>query len=138
MSGKWYENGLCFFCKKCGNCCTGAPGYVWLKGDEALKIAGYIGMDVEEFMLTKARLVRSRYSLKELKSGDCIFFQRESVRCDIYEVRPVQCRTFPFWEELLLKQSFWEKTGEDCPGINQRDFHSFEEIERVLLSNEES
>ena len=27
MSEPWYQDGLQFRCTRCGNCCTGAPGY---------------------------------------------------------------------------------------------------------------
>ena len=38
---EWYKGGLCFSCKQCGACCSGAPGYVWLEDAEADAIAEY-------------------------------------------------------------------------------------------------
>ena len=33
-SDAWYaEEGLAFECTGCGDCCTGAPGYVWVIRD---------------------------------------------------------------------------------------------------------
>ena len=31
-SPEWYRDGLRFECTRCGACCTGAPGYVWVTG----------------------------------------------------------------------------------------------------------
>ena len=30
----WYKDGLGFQCTQCGDCCTGAPGYVWINAAE--------------------------------------------------------------------------------------------------------
>ena len=30
----WYAAGLQFGCTECGNCCAGAPGYVWISTEE--------------------------------------------------------------------------------------------------------
>ena len=38
MAGKkndvWYSEGLRFECSQCGDCCTGAEGYVWVNQAE--------------------------------------------------------------------------------------------------------
>ena len=35
----WYRDGLAFTCTRCGACCTGAPGYVWVDADEIAALA---------------------------------------------------------------------------------------------------
>ena len=37
----WYDAGLKFQCTRCGACCTGAPGYVWVNGEEIARLAAY-------------------------------------------------------------------------------------------------
>ncbi len=48
MSEPWFEDGLRFRCTRCGNCCTGAPGYVWVNDEELSAIADFRGETVEE------------------------------------------------------------------------------------------
>ncbi len=45
----WFEQGLKFSCKGCGDCCTGAPGYVWVNKAEIAAMSAAIGIDVAEF-----------------------------------------------------------------------------------------
>ncbi len=46
----WYKDGLRFKCTQCGDCCTGAPGYVWVNQAEIEGIAAELGeSDVEAF-----------------------------------------------------------------------------------------
>ena len=46
----WYADGLKFRCTQCGDCCTGAPGFVWVNQEEIEAIAATIGMsDIEQF-----------------------------------------------------------------------------------------
>ena len=41
----WYAAGLRFRCRRCGACCTGAPGYVWLEPADVAAIAPSLGME---------------------------------------------------------------------------------------------
>ena len=38
-SEPWYTDGLKFTCSGCGDCCTGAPGYVWVNKQEVSALA---------------------------------------------------------------------------------------------------
>ena len=119
MSGPWFQEGLKFACTGCGDCCTGAPGYVWVNKAEVAALAGAIGIDVSEFERRYVRKVGIRKSLIEWGNGDCIFFHGESRTCQVYDVRPRQCRTWPFWPSNLASPATWEDTGERCPGCNR-------------------
>eukprot|EP00571_Detonula_confervacea_P017134 CAMPEP_0172312994 /NCGR_PEP_ID=MMETSP1058-20130122/19059_1 /TAXON_ID=83371 /ORGANISM="Detonula confervacea, Strain CCMP 353" /LENGTH=180 /DNA_ID=CAMNT_0013026569 /DNA_START=203 /DNA_END=745 /DNA_ORIENTATION=- len=41
------------------------------------------------------------------KEGACVFLDPVG-KCGIYDVRPVQCSTYPFWPSLLESQEDWE------------------------------
>ena len=117
MSGKpWYHEGLRFQCTGCGNCCTGQPGYVWVNKGEIEALAGAVGLAVPEFEETFVRRVGRRRSLKELPNGDCVLFDSLTRRCRVYEVRPRQCCTWPFWESNVRGPEDWEETCRVCPG----------------------
>jgi Fe-S-cluster containining protein len=126
----WYQDGLRFECTNCGDCCTGAPGVVWVTKDELAAIARLRGeTDVEVFEEKYARRVGVRRSLREFPNGDCVFFDSTARCCQIYEVRPRQCRTWPFWDSNLRTPEAWQATGEACPGCNKGRLHLVDEIE---------
>lgn len=112
----WYAEGLKFKCTECGQCCTGAPGYAWVTDEEIEAIAAYLNMTVKEFGKKYLRLVNGRYSLLEKKvSFDCIFLKDK--KCQIYPVRPSQCRTFPWWVHNLATPEHWKEAAKFCEGI---------------------
>ncbi len=123
-SEPWYSEGLQFECTQCGNCCTGAPGYVFVTEDEIEKIGEYIGRDDKWLGPEHLRKInRTRYSLTEdRRNGDCCFLKTtaEGKRtCTIYPVRPLQCRTWPFWDVTLESPQEWKATARGGPGINK-------------------
>lgn len=124
----WYKDGLKFTCTQCGNCCTGAEGFVWVNQEEISQIAEYIGKSVGEMRLEHTRLVGRRISLKEFANGDCTFFDGKTRGCTIYPVRPRQCRTWPFWDSNLETPDDWQEVQKTCPGTGHGNFFSLEEI----------
>jgi len=125
----WYKDGLKFECTRCGNCCTGSPGYVWITPLELHRIAEFLGINDIEFTSRYVRKVKDKTSLIELPNGNCIFYDKG---CTIYPVRPTQCRTFPFWPEILRSAKTWQKEAEECPGMNKGPTISNEEIDALL------
>ena len=93
----WYHEGLRFECTGCGDCCSGEPGFVWVNKAEIQALADAIRVDVAEFERRYVRQVGIRKSLTERPGGDCVFLHAESRTCQVYQQRPRQCRTFPFW-----------------------------------------
>ncbi len=125
----WYRKGLRFECTGCGGCCTGDPGYVWVNQEEVVAIAKFLGLDMAQFECTHVRRVGNRRSLVELSGGDCTFFDNGARRCMIYEVRPRQCRTWPFWASNVATIEAWQETCEACPGAGQGHLIPLAEIE---------
>ena len=129
---KWYRDGLKFTCTQCGNCCSGDPGYVWATKEEIGRISAHLGRKDGWLDPTHVRRVGLRYSLTERAGGDCIFLKRENGKamCSIYPVRPLQCRTWPFWTENLKSQREWNAiAAQKCPGMNTGDRHDLVQIE---------
>jgi Fe-S-cluster containining protein len=124
----WYQNGLRFECQRCGGCCRGEPGYVWVRHGEIAAIARILGLSTSEFMRRYARKVWNDYSLVERENGDCVFWSPEG--CEVYEVRPTQCRTFPFWHEYVRSPEAWEQAAQRCPGVGKGRLYSGAEIAR--------
>ena len=126
----WYKNGLKFKCSGCGDCCTGAPGYVWVTNAEMLQIAELMDLEFESFRNDYTRKIGIRRSLKEFSNGDCVFFDNETRKCDVYEARPRQCRTWPFWDSNLRTPEDWERTCGECPGSGTGKLYQLDEIEK--------
>jgi hypothetical protein len=127
----WYADGLAFECTRCGNCCTGDPGYVWVTDEELAAIAKFLGLPPREVRDLYARKSRGRTTLRERSNGDCVFFDQVK-GCTIYPVRPAQCRTWPFWESNVATPEDWERTCRVCPGSGKGEVIPVEEITRRL------
>lgn len=106
------------FCEECGGkCCTGESGYIWISEDEVVKACEWLNMDMDAFADKYLFRVQDRLSIKEKRFSDgqaCIFFDEEAKNCSIYEVRPTQCRTFPFWEYF---KKHHEEALKECPAL---------------------
>lgn len=126
----WYGEGLRFQCTGCGDCCTGAPGFVWLNKADVAALAEECGLPVEKFEQRYVREVGIRKSLKEFANGDCVFFDNKSRKCQVYNARPRQCRTWPFWDSNLSTPESWAETCEACPGSGKGKLYQLEQIEK--------
>lgn len=112
----WYRDGLRFACTECGQCCTGSPGFVWVDETEIAAMAKQLEISIDLFKRKYLRLRDNRYALAEKKNHDCVFLKEK--KCALYQARPSQCRTFPFWKENLNSEKSWELAAEGCEGIN--------------------
>ncbi|MHC4713633.1 MAG: YkgJ family cysteine cluster protein [Planctomycetota bacterium] len=127
----WFEDGLRFQCTRCGACCRGEPGYVWVTLEEAAAIARAAGMSLRDLQASCLRRVGGRISLIEKADGDCIFW-KDGAGCTVYTARPLQCRTFPFWKENVRSEKAWHHLAERCPGVGHGKRHSADEVRRCL------
>jgi len=131
------KHGLRFKCTQCGECCRGSPGYVWLSRNDIFSIARYLNISEEFFLEMYCMPVSTQYgisySLKEKNDYACIFLDKAS--CSIYPVRPVQCRTYPFWDDILKNEQSWNDEAQWCPGINADQHVLPEAIKDAIIQN---
>jgi uncharacterized protein len=127
----WYAKGLRFECTSCGRCCTGSQGYVWVTFAEAEKLAAHLLLSLQEFGVKYLRSVGTRYALLDQPGGDCIFLRGKV--CSVYEARPRQCRSFPWWPAHLQSAASWAHAAVTCEGIrDDAPVVASEDIERSL------
>ena len=126
-SAPWYKDGLHFECTQCGKCCTGAPGYVWVDDEEVKALSIRLGVSELVFLRDYTRREGNRRSLTEKPNHDCVFYD-DAVGCTVYDQRPRQCRSWPFWDNNLKSERHWQKTVEICPGSGEGRLYTIEEI----------
>ena len=89
-------------------------------------MAACLGLELDAFRERYVRPLGKGRSLVERETEyghDCVFLDRESqpgkAVCSIYEARPTQCRTWPWWPENLASRRAWEATRRrtPCPGM---------------------
>jgi Fe-S-cluster containining protein len=105
---------------------------VWVTNAEIEALAKSLGESVEEFQSRYVRQVGIRKSLIERTNGDCVFFDPVARNCRLYEARPRQCRTWPFWPSNLGTPQRWQETCEACPGCGKGRLVPLEEIQEQL------
>jgi Fe-S-cluster containining protein len=136
----WYQGGLSFECTACGNCCSGPQtGYVWVDDTEIERMSDQLGIaDIEAFERQFVRRIGNRKSLVEYSDGDCILLDPQSRHCLVYESRPSQCRTWPFWSSNLESPQAWGNAAKSCPGCNRGRVYSLNEIGLMVQSRSQT
>jgi len=112
-------SGFRFACTACGRCCTGRGAYyVAATAAEQRRIQRFLGISWRWF--------RRRYVTRDTDGTESLRWNRDrcvfldaSGRCRIYPVRPAQCRTYPFWPELVASPSRWKAEARECEGIGR-------------------
>ena len=90
-------------------------------------MAQLVGLDVPQFLDRFAHRVGGHWTLNEQwnaqqKGYDCVFLRRDAngkSLCSIYQARPTQCRTWPFWPENLKSEKAWQRAAGNCEGMKQ-------------------
>lgn len=135
----WYHNGLRFHCFRCGRCCTGKPGHVWVSGEEVRRLAARLETSVAAFRSRYTRRVtingKRHTSLTEKPNYDCVFFD-PAQGCVVYEDRPRQCRVWPFWRSVVASRQTWADEAENCLGMNHGRRYTAEEIQRLAAGGD--
>ena len=124
---------LQFSCTQCGRCCaTVGDYYVYLTDEESERIRTYLQLSRNWFR--RRYLLRLEDGEQVLASGPderCIFLDTGG-KCRVYGVRPAQCRTYPFWPELVGNATAWNREARRCEGINRGRVVTISKIRRFL------
>lgn len=131
----WYLDGLYFKCTGCGHCCAKEPGAVFLSKEEVSAFAKGLKITEKEFLELYTRKLHGKVALKEEANFDCVFLKEG--KCTVYNLRPKQCRTYPFWPELLRSEKEWVSEKSRCEGLDHPDgeYYSFNQIRELMKSS---
>lgn len=125
---KFYARGLHFECTGCGDCCKLGGGYVYPSLEDVGFAARHLDMSIQTFTDTYMHLHEGQWVFNNA-GNNCIFYGEHG--CTIYDARPIQCRTYPFWKANLKSKYRWKMIEEECEGVGQGRLYSYEEIEGI-------
>ena len=100
--------------------CRGSSGFVFISRSDCLAMAEHLKISEIEFLDRYTRIVDSQICLLDAPQSDACIFLKDR-KCSIYEARPVQCRTFPWWLHTLKSPKEWADAAKDCEGIDHPD-----------------
>lgn len=100
----------------CANCCD-QDGYVYLSEPDIKRAAKFVGLTAKAFEAKYVYRTAHQRRLRKPPDKQCPFL--EDKRCGIHPAKPTQCRTFPFWPELIESRKEWARTAKHCPGIGK-------------------
>ena len=136
MPKPWFHKGLKFECTQCGNCCRTHDEYsfVYLAEADVTALTTHLELDRATFLGRHCQEEDGWITLR-IDEPACPFLN-EAGGCSVYEARPKQCRTWPFWVENL-KRTTWEGPVSDCcPGIGKGELVSADEVKRIAIETE--
>ncbi len=136
MSEKdWLPEKLRFQCQGSGNCCVsrGQYGYVYMTQSDRKRMAKELNLKTSEF--TKKYCKRDGDGFFFLVTGpeshECIFLENGN-RCRVYKGRPSQCRTWPFWPEVMNAKIWKKEVASYCPGVGKGKLWSKKQMQKIL------
>lgn len=106
-----------FTCQRgCINCCD-QEGFVYLTEQDVTRAAKFVGL--KQSVFEKRYIYRTAHKRRFRRPPDkqCPFLEEHG--CSIHPAKPTQCRTFPFWPELVEIPREWKRTSKYCPGIGK-------------------
>jgi Fe-S-cluster containining protein len=134
FTGKeWWREGVRFECTGSGKCCTshGEFGFVYLSLEDRQRFAKSFKMRTSDFTRKFCEKTGGIWHLKEdPKNPDCLFLKDKS--CSVYEARPAQCRTWPFWPEVMNAKAWSKDVKSFCPGVGRGPVIPAEKIEHQI------
>ncbi len=106
-------------CDTCqGKCCIGESGNIWINKFEIENLSKHLNITLNDLRIKYLEKRGYKYSIKEVQLSEdnyaCVFFNLNKKQCSIYEARPTQCRTFPFWDYFKNNK---EEVIQECPAI---------------------
>ena len=130
---KWYTDGIRFECQSSGKCCSsrGEYGFVYLTKSDRENMAAELSLSVPDFIKKYCKMQgKNVYYLKSEDSPDCVFLNKN--KCEIYQARPMQCKTWPFWPESMDAKVWRKEIASFCPGVNKGRLYSQSEIDGIV------
>jgi Fe-S-cluster containining protein len=127
------QDGIRFQCQGSGKCCTshGEFGFVFLTLKDRQNIAKLLKISTLRFTKTYCEKKNGFFHIIERpENTDCLFLKKK--QCTVYEARPTQCRTWPFWPEIMNARAWKKEIVDFCPGAGKGKVWSYPQIQEQL------
>jgi Fe-S-cluster containining protein len=139
----WWSEGVRFECQGTGRCCLsrGTHGYVYLTLADRRRLAGHLGLPTREFTRRHCGRHDGHFFLLPAEGEPARPDQARACRyldgrrCGVYDARPAQCRTWPFWPENMRARAWDREVAAFCPGVGRGRLHSAQEIGDLLAQD---
>ena len=135
----FYGQGIRFECQGSGKCCTshGEFGFVFLTLEDRKRFAKHLNITVGEFKKNYCNQTNGIWHLiEDVKNPDCMFLKEK--RCSVYDARPNQCRTWPFWPDVMNAKAWKSEVASFCPGVGKGKLWERAEIEEIMARDVEN
>jgi hypothetical protein len=109
----------------CTACCE-QPGDVYLTAEDRDRIAADLDLTPVQFEQRYCETVDGDLRLSTPDAPACHFLVAGG--CSIHHVKPLQCRTFPFWPEHVRVKSAWKGLSRYCPGVGVGEILPIDQI----------
>jgi uncharacterized protein len=127
-----FKDGVRFECQGSGQCCVshGEYGFVYLSFKDRRLLAKTLGLSLKKFTEIHCRNIDGFWAIKDSAEGaDCVFLKNK--KCSVYSGRPTQCRTWPFWPDVMTARKWKKDVVQFCPGIGKGKLYSQDEIQKI-------
>lgn len=140
---EFFAEGIQFECQGSGKCCVsrGQYGYVYLTLEDRRQLAKQLELSTQKFTSQFCNKTDGFYYLKSTdvdgtEVKECIFLKNN--QCSVYAGRPTQCRTWPFWPELMNARAWKKEVVQFCPGVDKGKKWSKEQIAALVAEQKKS
>ena len=94
-------------------------------------MAKVLKLTTQEFTHRYCAKTDGFFHLKNPKEAvNCLFLKDN--QCSVYEGRPTQCRTWPFWPENMKAKNWNRDVVAFCPGVDKGQVQSADKIEKEM------
>lgn len=108
---------------------------MFLTDADVRSLASKLGLERSAFLARHCTEQGDRTTLRS--EGARCEFQAADGSCSVYEARPQQCRSWPFWRENLERETWERDVLPLCAGAGKGRLHSAREIEEIARRDEQ-
>lgn len=124
-----------FSCNRCNRCCR-CSGTVYFSREDLENITTFLRLGRSEKTFLKKRLFRDfQNGYYAYNSSKACYFLDEDQGCRIYPVRPLQCRTYPFWPSNFETGADYRALKKECEGVGHSRGESYSLLQTLRLLN---
>ena len=103
-------------------------------------MAAHLALDVAEFVArfdVRRDEGAEQLTIKTAEGQGCPLLQPDG-GCSVHPVKPHQCRSWPFWDEMLDDAQRWSQARAFCPGLDAEGGRRYARLEILAIRDGDS